>query len=79
MTVGGTGDTLTGIVATLMAQGLSPFDAASIGAFINGLAGSLAYAKYGNHITPSDLVNEIPEVINNPLEAFKKKPYIRVL
>ncbi|BDC18298.1 NAD(P)H-hydrate dehydratase [Acidianus sp. HS-5] len=79
MTVGGTGDTLTGIVATLMAQGLSSFDAASIGAFINGLAGSLAYAKYSNHITPSDLIDEIPEVINNPLESFKKKPYVRVL
>ncbi|AWR96519.1 NAD(P)H-hydrate dehydratase [Acidianus sulfidivorans JP7] len=79
MTVGGTGDTLTGIVGTLLAQGLSPFDAASIGAFINGLAGSLAYKKYGNHIVPTDLVNEIPSVIDNPIENFKNRIYTRVL
>lgn len=79
MTVGGTGDTLTGIIATLMAQKLPPFDAASIGAFINGLAGSLAYSKYGNHIVPTDLVEEIPQVINDPIESFKKKVYKRVL
>ncbi|ARM74998.1 NAD(P)H-hydrate dehydratase [Acidianus manzaensis] len=79
MTVGGTGDTLTGIIATLLAQKLTPLDSASIGAFINGLAGSLAYQKYGNHIVPTDLINEIPNVINDPLENFKKRVYDKVL
>jgi len=35
----GTGDVLTGIIATLLAQGLSPVDAARAGAFWHGLAG----------------------------------------
>jgi len=79
MTVGGTGDTLTGIVATLLAQGLSTFNAASIGVFINSLAGSLVYAKEGNHILSTEIINEIPNVLQDPIESFKKKPYTRVL
>jgi NAD(P)H-hydrate epimerase len=38
----GTGDVLTGIVATLLAQGLSPVDAARAGAYWHGLAGRYA-------------------------------------
>jgi NAD(P)H-hydrate epimerase len=35
----GTGDVLTGIIATLLAQGLSPLDAGRVGAYWHGLAG----------------------------------------
>ena len=38
----GTGDVLTGIIATLLAQGLSPIDAGRTGAFWHGLAGACA-------------------------------------
>jgi hydroxyethylthiazole kinase-like uncharacterized protein yjeF len=38
----GTGDVLTGIIATLLAQGLTPIDAARVGAFWHGRAGSVA-------------------------------------
>ncbi|MEM0068740.1 MAG: NAD(P)H-hydrate dehydratase [Saccharolobus sp.] len=79
MTVGGTGDTLTGIVGTLMAQKIDPFKAAYIGVFINSLAGTLAYNRLGTHLTPSDIVNEIPNVINDPLGSFKKKVYKRII
>jgi NAD(P)H-hydrate epimerase len=40
----GTGDVLTGIIATLLSQGLAPLDAARTGAFWHGLAGSCASA-----------------------------------
>ncbi|BFH72501.1 bifunctional ADP-dependent NAD(P)H-hydrate dehydratase/NAD(P)H-hydrate epimerase [Sulfurisphaera javensis] len=79
MTVGGTGDTLTGVVGTLLAQKLSPLDAASIGVFINSLAGTLAYSELGPHITPTDVLNKIPVVLNDPIESFKKKIYKRVI
>jgi len=79
MTVGGTGDTLTGVVGTLLAQKLSPIDAASIGVFINSLAGTLAYSELGPHLTPTDILNKIPVVLNDPIEAFKKKVYKRVI
>jgi NAD(P)H-hydrate epimerase len=36
---GGTGDVLAGLVGALLAQGCSPFDAASLGAYLHGLAG----------------------------------------
>jgi ADP-dependent NAD(P)H-hydrate dehydratase / NAD(P)H-hydrate epimerase len=38
----GTGDVLTGIIATLLAQGLAPVRAASVGAYWHGLAGQHA-------------------------------------
>ncbi len=79
MTVGGTGDTLAGIVGGLMAMGYEPFVAAYLGAFINGLAGSLAYSELGPHLTATDLVMRVPQVMNDPLSAFKKKVYKRVI
>ncbi|MBN2586548.1 MAG: NAD(P)H-hydrate dehydratase [Candidatus Fermentibacteraceae bacterium] len=42
MATGGSGDILTGIVTSLMAQGLEPFEAGVLGAFVHGLAGDMA-------------------------------------
>jgi len=63
MTVGGTGDTLTGICGALLARKVDPFDAACAACFINGLAGDLAAKKFGEGLIASDLINEIPNVI----------------
>ncbi len=63
MTVGGTGDVLSGLVAGLMAKGMSPFHASLAGAYINGSAGDLAYRKLGLHIMPTDVVDEMPNVM----------------
>jgi NAD(P)H-hydrate epimerase len=79
MTVGGTGDTLAGLVGSFLAMRLSPFDAAALGGLVNGLAGSLAYSEMGPHFTASDLIARIPQAMNDPINAFKKKPYVRVL
>lgn len=67
MTVGGTGDVLAGIVTALMSQGLSAFDSACLGVFINGLAGEEAYKNNGNGFSASDLVSYIGFVIKNGL------------
>ncbi len=63
MSVGGTGDVLSGICAAFLSQGYEPFRAAVAAAFINGKAGDLAVEKKGFHITATDLINLIPEVI----------------
>ncbi len=63
MTVGGTGDVLTGITAGLLSKGLTPFEAAAAAAFINGSAGVEAAKLYGLHITASDVANQIANVM----------------
>jgi hydroxyethylthiazole kinase-like uncharacterized protein yjeF len=54
----GAGDVLAGVIGALLAAGLSPYDAASVGAFIHGSASTLASA--GGPITASDLLRTLP-------------------
>jgi len=63
MTVGGTGDVLTGITAGLLSRGVDPFEAACAAAFINGSAGVESVGKLGLHIVASDVVNNIANVM----------------
>jgi len=79
MAVGGTGDVLTGIVGALMARKISPFKAAYLGAFINGIAGTLAYAELGDHLTASDIVKNIPRAMKDPIGSSSFRVYRRVL
>ncbi|MDO5860720.1 NAD(P)H-hydrate dehydratase [Methanobrevibacter sp.] len=67
MTVGGTGDALAGISASLLAQDLSTFDSASLATFINGLAGDRAFEIKGNGFSATDLVSHIGSVIKDGL------------
>jgi len=63
MTVGGTGDVLTGLVAGLATKARDLLTAASTAAFVNGLAGEEAARELGFHITASDLLRYIPPII----------------
>jgi NAD(P)H-hydrate repair Nnr-like enzyme with NAD(P)H-hydrate dehydratase domain len=67
MTVGGTGDVLTGLVGGYLAQDAKPFYAACSGAYLNGRAGDNVYKKKGYHILPEDLLGEIPVVVEDCL------------
>jgi ADP-dependent NAD(P)H-hydrate dehydratase len=61
MATGGTGDVLTGIATSFLAQGLSCFDAARLAAHVHGLAGDLAAAELGEvSLIASDLVRYLP-------------------
>lgn len=55
----GTGDVLTGIIATLLSQGLKPVDAARAGAYWHGLAAREAARRHGRGVVAGDL----PEVL----------------
>jgi ADP-dependent NAD(P)H-hydrate dehydratase len=69
MATGGSGDVLTGVVGALLAQGLAPFDAAVLGAWVHGRAGDLAAAALGQTgLTAADLPEYLPAAFRD-LEA----------
>ena len=67
MTVGGTGDVLSGIVGAFMSQGADAFEAAVAGAFVNGACGDFVQREKGFHMVATDLIDWIPHVIDNPM------------
>jgi len=71
MTVGGTGDVLSGIVGTFLAQGADPFEAAVAGAFINGASGDFVWSEKGYHLVPTDILEWIPRVMDDPMSHLK--------
>ena len=68
MTVGGTGDVLTGVTAGLLAKKVSPFDSACAAAYVCGAAGVEAVKRLGLHITASDVANSIA----NAMKTFDR-------
>jgi NAD(P)H-hydrate epimerase len=75
MTVGGTGDVLSGVVAALLAQKVDPFDAAVAGAFVNGAAGDFVASQMGFHMVATDVVEWIPAVLEDPMSHLKVKTF----
>jgi NAD(P)H-hydrate epimerase len=71
MTVGGTGDVLSGIVGAFLAQHVDPFDAAIAGAFVNGAAGDFVFEETGYHMVATDLIDWIPNVLNDPMSHMR--------
>lgn len=61
MATGGTGDVLSGLVGGLLAQGMHPLDAATLGAYVHGLAGDIATGeKTGRGLIATDLIDALP-------------------
>lgn len=64
MAVAGMGDCLSGIIASLLAQGYEPFNACLLGVYIHGLCGS-KLSKSNYTVLPSRLIQEIPIVMKD--------------
>jgi ADP-dependent NAD(P)H-hydrate dehydratase len=62
MTVGGTGDVLSGLVAGLLTK-LDPFLASIMGVYLNGLAALQASKRLGLHLLATDLIDNLPYVM----------------
>jgi ADP-dependent NAD(P)H-hydrate dehydratase len=62
MTVGGTGDVLSGLTAGFLTK-LKPFDASILGVYFNGVAGNIVYNRIGLHMVASDLIESLPKAI----------------
>jgi hydroxyethylthiazole kinase-like uncharacterized protein yjeF len=61
LAVGGSGDVLSGVIATLLGQGLAPYDAARLGGTLHALAGARSGRKSG--LLASEIADWLPEVV----------------
>ncbi len=67
---GGTGDVLTGVTGALLAQGLEPFDAARLAAWVHGRAGALAVRALGPvSVAAGDVAEHLAGAFRELLEA----------
>ncbi|SHG10378.1 bifunctional ADP-dependent NAD(P)H-hydrate dehydratase/NAD(P)H-hydrate epimerase [Dysgonomonas macrotermitis] len=58
MSTGGSGDVLTGILTSLLAQGYSSLDSAVLGVYLHGLAADLAVLRLSQYsLLPSDIID----------------------
>lgn len=64
MAKGGSGDVLSGILVSLLGQGVEPLQAAALAAWIHGAAGDQAAGEMGEYgMLPSDLLERIPLIL----------------
>ena len=61
LAMAGAGDVLSGVVGSLLAAGLSPFDAAAVGSWLHGAAATLA--GRGGPVTPEAVADAVPQVV----------------
>ncbi|MFH1073648.1 MAG: NAD(P)H-hydrate dehydratase [Candidatus Firestonebacteria bacterium] len=72
MATAGAGDVLTGVIASIIGQGMEPGKAAIFGAFIHGLAGDFAREDKGEcGLIASDIISNIPKAILNIKKAAR--------
>lgn len=63
---GGTGDVLSGMIGSLIGQGMKPFDAACRGAWLHGRAGEIAGKRLGLRcVLARDVIDAIPDALRD--------------
>jgi len=70
MTVGGTGDVLSGIAASMLSQNRDMIEAAASAAFVNGQAGKTVQKNLGMHMVATDLIDVLP-LISKTFDRIK--------
>jgi NAD(P)H-hydrate epimerase len=62
----GTGDVLSGVIGSLLAQGVTPFDAAALGVELHARAGCAAEAKLGRRsVCAEDVIAFLPNILKS--------------
>jgi NAD(P)H-hydrate epimerase len=70
MSVGGTGDILSGLTAGILTK-MKSYEACILGVYFNGLAGNLAYDQVGLHMVATDLLEHIPKAMK-PFDSVQE-------
>lgn len=64
MATAGSGDILTGMIASFLGQGIKPFEAAKLGVHIHGIAGDITNEEFGEYgMIATDIMKNIPLAI----------------
>lgn len=70
MATAGSGDVLTGVITSMIAQGLDPVGASVLGVYLHGRAGDIMVAERGEHgLLAGDLVLGLTKAIRELVEA----------
>ncbi|HWR90618.1 MAG TPA: NAD(P)H-hydrate dehydratase, partial [Dissulfurispiraceae bacterium] len=76
MASAGSGDVLTGIIASLLGQGVSPEQSAILGVYLHGLAGDFASADKGEpSLIASDIIDHLPHAIRSVMDGQAGVPW----
>ena len=70
MTVGGTGDVLSGLVAGMLSKNRDSLESAVAATYINGQAGKIVQRKVGLHMISMDLIDVLPQAMK-PFDRVK--------
>ncbi len=64
MAVGGSGDVLAGMIASLCGQGFAPLDGAACAVWLHGKAGDICAAELGQYgMLPTDMIQVLPRLL----------------
>lgn len=64
MAVGGSGDLLSGMIVSLLGQGIAPLEATACAAFLHGAAGDLCADEMGQYaMLPTDMLSTLPRLL----------------
>ena len=64
MAVGGSGDLMSGIIVSLLGQGIAPLEAAACAAWLHGASGDICAGKIGQYgMLPTDMLMELPRLM----------------
>jgi|YelNatPaOPRAMG01_1025707.scaffolds.fasta_scaffold00118_45 NAD(P)H-hydrate epimerase len=75
MATGGSGDVLTGVIASFLGQGLGPVEAAWLGVYVHGLAGDVARERLGQMgMIAGDILRTLPSVLRALENARSCRP-----